>query len=200
MPTSSSSPIVTPASPLKTSCLQLPVRQYYVQTDSRIPGQAYRMCFSSTCAMAVKYLRPDALHGVNADDTYLHTVRRYGDTTSSQAQIQACADYGVMASYGTNGNRALLEQELRSGYPLAVGFLHHGSSASPCGGGHWILAVGYESGGGIFNDPYGELDNVNGGYVRVGSGGHFVHYSWRHWLPRWMVEGEGSGWYLSFRL
>ena len=22
--------------------------QYYVQTDSRIPGQAYRMCFSST--------------------------------------------------------------------------------------------------------------------------------------------------------
>ena len=59
--------------------LLLPVRQYYVQTDSRIPGQAYRMCFSSTCAMAVKYLRPDALKGSNADDTYLHTLRRYGD-------------------------------------------------------------------------------------------------------------------------
>ena len=67
--------------------LLLPVRQYYVQTDSRIPGQAYRMCFSSTCAMAVKYLRPEALKGSNADDTYLHTLRRYGDTTSAQAQI-----------------------------------------------------------------------------------------------------------------
>ena len=67
----------------------LPVRQYYVQTDSRVPGQAYRMCFSSTCAMAVKYLQPDALKGANADDIYLHTVRRYGDSTSSQAQISA---------------------------------------------------------------------------------------------------------------
>jgi len=28
--------------------LLLPVRQYYVQTDSRIPDQAYRMCFSIT--------------------------------------------------------------------------------------------------------------------------------------------------------
>jgi hypothetical protein len=160
--------------------LLLPVRQYYVQTDSRIPGQAYRMCFSSTCAMAVKYLRPDALKGSNADDTYLHTLRRYGDTTSAQAQIQACADYGVIARYRT-------------------GFLHHGPSSAPRGGGHWILAVGFEPGAGIFNDPYGELDNVNGGYVRVGSGGHNVAYSWRHWLPRWEVEGTGSGWLMTFR-
>ena len=107
--------------------LLLPVRQYYVQTDSRIPGQAYRMCFSSTCAMAVKYLRPDALKGSNADDTYLHTLRRYGDTTSAQAQIQACADYGVLARYRTTGDRRLLEEELKAGYPVGTGFLHHGS-------------------------------------------------------------------------
>ena len=53
------------------SAAALPARQYYVQTDSALPGQAYRMCFSSTCAMAVKYLRPGALVGVNADDAYL---------------------------------------------------------------------------------------------------------------------------------
>jgi hypothetical protein len=179
--------------------LLLPVHQYYVQTDSRIPGQAYRMCFSSTCAMAVKYLRPNALKGSNADDTYLHTLRRYGDTTSAQAQIQACADYGVIARYRTNGDRALLEAELKAGYPVGTGFLHHGPSSAPRGGGHWILAVGFEPGAGIFNDPYGELDNINGGYVRVGSGGHNVVYSWRHWLPRWEVEGPGSGWLMTFR-
>jgi hypothetical protein len=177
----------------------LPVRQYYVQTDSRIPGQAYRMCFSSTCAMAVKYLRPEALKGTNADDTYLHTVRRYGDTTSALAQIRACADYGVIARYRTNGDRASLEAELKGGYPVATGFLHHGPSSAPRGGGHWILAVGFEPGSGIFNDPYGELDTINGGYVRVGSGGHNVVYSWRHWLPRWEVEGPGSGWLMTFR-
>jgi len=179
--------------------LHLPVRQYYVQTDSRVPGQAHRMCFSSTCAMAVKYLHPAALKGVNGDDNYLHAVRRYGDTTSAQAQIQACADYGVLATYSTGGDRKLMEQELRSGYPLAAGFLHHGPSSAPRGGGHWILAVGYEPGFAIFNDPYGELDTIHGGYVRIGSGGKAVSYSWRHWLPRWEVEGPGTGWCLRFR-
>ena len=179
--------------------LLLPVRQYYVQTDSGIPGQASRMCFSSTCAMAVKYLRPEALRGVNADDTYLHTVHRYGDTTSATAQIKACADYGITARFSSSGDRSFLERELLQGYPLATGFLHHGPSSSPRGGGHWILAVGYQPGAGVFNDPYGELNNIAGGYVRIGSGGHFVAYSWRHWLPRWEVEGPGSGWCLSFR-
>lgn len=48
-------------SPPASLGLVLPVRQYYVQTDSALPGQAHRMCFSSTCAMAVKYLRPGVL-------------------------------------------------------------------------------------------------------------------------------------------
>jgi hypothetical protein len=26
-----------------------------------------------------------------------------------------------------------------------------------------------------------------------------VVYSWRHWLPRWEVEGPGSGWLMTFR-
>jgi hypothetical protein len=59
--------------------------------------------------------------------------------------------------------------------------------------------VGYRPGAGIFNDPYGELDNRQGGYERVGSGGHFVAYSWRNWLPRWEVEGAGTGWVMTFR-
>lgn len=182
-----------------THTLVLPVHQYYVQTDSRIPGQALRMCFSSTCAMAVKYLRPAALRGANADDTFLHTVRRYGDTTSAQAQIAACADYGIRAVFAIDGTRQQLERELQLGFPVATGFLHHGPSSAPRGGGHWILLVGYRPGAGVFNDPYGELDNPGGGYVRVGSGGHFVAYSWRHWLPRWEVEGPATGWWMRFR-
>jgi len=51
----------------------LQVKQYYPQTDSAT-GHGDRMCFSSTCAMAIKYLKPDALKGSNADDDYLRTV------------------------------------------------------------------------------------------------------------------------------
>ncbi|WP_411867499.1 hypothetical protein [Vulcanococcus limneticus] len=184
---------------LSTQSLVLPVRQYYVQTDSQLPGQALRMCFSSTCAMAVKYLRPQALRGPNADDTYLRTVQRYGDTTSPEAQIAACADYGVTGSFRTDGTQDQLLEDLDQGFPAATGFLHHGPSSAPRGGGHWILAVGYRPGFGVFNDPYGELDNPNGGYVQVGSGGRAVAYSWRHWLPRWQVEGPASGWWMRFR-
>jgi hypothetical protein len=74
------------------------------------------------------------------------------------------------------------------------------ASHAPQGGGHWILAVGHQPGRGVFNDPYGELNNPDGGYVRVGRGGHAVGYSWRHWLPRWEVEAPGTGWFMSYRL
>ena len=48
--------------------------------------------------MAIKYLRPEALLGSNADDDYLRTVLKYGDTTEYTAHIKACKDYGITAT------------------------------------------------------------------------------------------------------
>ena len=157
------------------------------------------MCFSSTCAMAIKYLRPDALLGSNADDDYLRTVLKYGDTTQSTSQIKACQQYGVLASFYQKGTKQTLLNELRAGYPVAVGVLHKGHVSNPVGGGHWMLLIGDDGENGIFHDPYGEMDNVNGGYVTVGRGGKDVKYSWRNWLKRWEVEGQGTGWFMTFR-
>jgi len=178
--------------------VMLPVRQYYPQTDSAT-SHGDRMCFSSTCAMAIKYLLPDALSGVNADDTYLKKVLKYGDTTTSIAQVKACNDYGVKAGFATNGTKDKLLAELSAGYPVATGILHKGPVSAPRGGGHWMLLVGADAEYGIFHDPYGEMDNINGGYVRIGSGGEAVKYSWRNWLRRWEVEAPGTGWYMTFR-
>ncbi|AGK86545.1 lysozyme [Synechococcus phage S-CBP1] len=157
------------------------------------------MCYSSTCAMAVKYLRPDALLGSNADDDYLRTVLKYGDTTQSTSQIKACQQYGVLASFYQKGTKQTLLNELKAGYPVAVGILHKGHVSNPVGGGHWMLLIGDDGEHGIFHDPYGEMDNVNGGYVTVGRGGKSVKYSWRNWLKRWEVEGSGTGWFMTFR-
>ena len=157
------------------------------------------MCFSSTCAMAIKYLRPDALLGSNADDDYLRTVLKYGDTTQSTSQIKACQQYGVLASFYQKGTKQSLLNELKAGYPVAVGILHKGHVSNPVGGGHWMLLIGDDGEHGIFHDPYGEMDNVNGGYVTVGRGGKSVKYSWRNWLKRWEVEGSGTGWFMTFR-
>jgi len=149
--------------------------------------------------MAIKYLRPDALLGSNADDDYLRTVLKYGDTTQSTSQIKACQQYGVLASFYQKGTKQTLLNELRAGYPVAVGVLHKGHVSNPVGGGHWMLLIGDDGENGIFHDPYGEMDNVNGGYVTVGRGGKDVKYSWRNWLKRWEVEGQGTGWFMTFR-
>ena len=176
----------------------LPVKQYYPQTDSAT-DHGDRMCFSSTCAMAIKYLKPDALRGSNADDDYLRTVLKYGDTTEYTAHIKACKDYGVTATFYKNGTKQGLINELKNGYPTATGILHRGHASHPTGGGHWMLLIGDEGGKGVFHDPYGEMDNVNGGYVSVGSGGQAVKYSWVNWLKRWEVEGPRTGWFMTFR-
>ena len=157
------------------------------------------MCFSSTCAMAIKYLRPDALLGSNADDDYLRAVLKYGDTTQYTSQIKACQQYGVSASFYQKGTKQDLINELKAGYPVATGILHKGHVSRPTGGGHWMLLIGDDGENGIFHDPYGKMNNVNGGYVTIGRGGKDVKYSWRNWLRRWEVEGRGTGWFMTFR-
>lgn len=176
----------------------LPVKQYYSQTDSAT-SHGDRMCFSSTCAMAIKYLRPEALKGSNADDDYLKTVLKYGDTTQYTSHLRACSDYGVLATFYQNGTRSALLSELKRGYPVATGVLHKGPVNKPQGGGHWMLLIGSDGDYGVFHDPFGEMNNVDGGYVTRGSGGSQVRYKWSNWLRRWAVEGDGSGWLMTFR-
>ena len=176
----------------------LRVPQYYPQLDSNT-GHGSRMCFSSSVAMAVKFLKPDSLLGVNADDDYLRTVLRYGDTTQSVAHLRACSNYGIKATFLTNGTRTTLEKELDAGYPVACGILHHGPAHAPTGGGHWMLVIGLTDTHVVCHDPYGAMDNANGSYPMPGKGGKGVSYAWKNWSKRWMVEGNGSGWYMTFR-
>jgi hypothetical protein len=176
----------------------LPVNQYFLQTDSRT-AHADRMCFSSTMAMGIKYLQPQSLLGSNADDDYLRTVLKYGDTTNPDAQVRAAAEYNVRATFHRNGSVQSLRDRLLAGLPVPVGFLHHGHTSAPRGGGHWALLIGLTDTHGIFHDPYGAMDSTNGGYPRRGIGGKSVKYSLNSWLPRWEVEGPRTGWFMDIR-
>lgn len=165
---------------------------YYSQRDSQVPGQASRMCFSSSCAMLVAYLRPDALGGPNADDAYLKVVNRFGDSTNAQAHLQALNSYGIKATFRQNCNWSDLEQQIAKGVPVPCGFLHHGPSSKPSGGGHWLIVIGTTPTAVIVNDPWGEMLVAEGTYA--GNRGAGLAYSRKNWGPRWMVEGAGTGW------
>jgi hypothetical protein len=179
------------------SDLIVDVPQNYIQTDSVFLDQRDRKCFTSTCAMAVKFHLPQALLGANADDDYFRTVRKYGDSTSAAAQRAALKEYGLESTFRTNAKWENLRSILSQGRPVPVGWLHHGPATSPRGGGHWTLLTGITSTHTIHHDPYGEADMVRGGYVRRGNFGRNIRYSIRNWLPRWTWGGEG--WLLDVR-
>ena len=117
---------------------------------------------------------------------------QFGDTTDASAQIKALATYGITARFVQNATFADLEEQIDRGIPVPCGFLHHGPSSAPSGGGHWLTVIGYTPKAVIVHDPFGEMDVAGGTYPTTR--GARQTYSRKNWGPRWEVEGPGSGW------
>lgn len=68
---------------------------------------------------------------------------------------------------------------------------------NPVGGGHWIVVIGRneDNTAYIVNDPFGDLDLINGGYIS--SNGKAKSYSKKNLGPRWLVESSASGWFIK---
>jgi len=165
---------------------------YYSQRDNY--RDANRTCFSSSCAMLLSCLDPEA---IDNDDDYIREVFKLGDTTDSSVQIKALAHFGVEAQFSTTGDWKIIEQQLEKGIAVPIGILHHGSVDHPSGGGHWVCVVGVTEDKSKYwvHDPWGELDLVSGNYVS--SDGKYKLYSKKNLGPRWMVEGDKSGWFVK---
>lgn len=181
--------VVKPVPPSGEIKLDVP---YYSQRDNY--RDANRTCFSSSCAMLLSGLKPDAISG---DDDYLHTVFDIGDTTEAWVQCKALESYGVKAEFVQNAGWETIEELLSQGIPCPLGILHHGSVSQPSGGGHWICAVGItaDKQSIIVHDPWGDLDLVSGVYISTD--GKFLNYSKKNLGPRWLVEGPTSGWIIK---
>jgi len=180
--------------------LQQPARAYgnplqvpwFAQMDSADRAQAARMCFSSSCAMLLEYLRPGTLSGPNGDDQYLRRVQTYGDTTDPKAQIRALSSFNVKAKFTQAAGWADIERQITAGVPVPCGYLHRGPVTAPSGGGHWLTVVGYTQTHMVVHDPFGEADLVNG--ATLGGVARFARYSRQNFGPRWQVEGPSTGW------
>ena len=188
-----------PSSSIEPSEAAFPLEvPYFWQRDSKT-GHGERMCFSSSMAMALDYLDPDAIEG--DDDWYLGVVLKYGDTVSSDAQVAAARSLGFNADFHTDGSLASLEALLDKGVPTPIGILHHGDVNQPTGGGHWICLIGHggnEDGYFDVHDPFGELDLVGGDYPLAGpDNGKFQRYSKKNLMKRWLIANDHDGWYVD---
>ena len=175
----------------------------YCCQNNSATTQGPRMCFSSSCAMAVEFLRPGFFQGGRQiDDQYLELVLRYGESTEATAQLKAIKACGLEAQFRQDGSVQDLIASLQQGIPAPVGWLHLGSVEQPTGVGHWSVVVGWDPSSRTFlmHDPNGEADLIGGGYVTTAIGsGQAQRYSEHNWGRRWMVEGPGSGWWMEFR-
>lgn len=160
---------------------------YYSQRDNY--RDASRTCFSSSCAMLCKFLKPNSITG---DNDYLREVFKRGDTTDAAVQVQTLRHFGIISRFATNLTFSTLNSLLSQGIPVPIGILHHGPSSAPSGGGHWIIVIGREGDNYVVNDPWGELDNATGKYISTN--GDRRRYSTGMLKARWTVEGDGSGW------
>lgn len=164
---------------------------WFSQRDSST-DEARRMCFSSSCAMMLAFMKPSAITGPNGDDQYLRRVKGYGDTTDPKAQLHALNSFGIKASFSQKADFKTIENQINCGVPVPCGYLHRGPVTKPSGGGHWLCVVGYTKTHVIVHDPWGEADLITGD--TVSSVARYCHYSRENFGKRWMVDGPGSGW------
>ena len=160
---------------------------YFSQRDNY--RDSWRTCFSSSCAMLLKFLKPEAITG---DDDYIRSVFRIGDTTNSAVQVRTLNQYGLKARFVTNISNDILKQQIDRGFPVPVGILHKGTSWNPTGGGHWLIVIGYDDEGFIVNDPWGQINHSTGEYLSTN--GESVKYSYDLMDSRWTVYGSSDGW------
>lgn len=125
---------------------------YFSQRDNyRDP---HRTCNASATAMAVKYLKPNALAG---DDEFVREVFKVGDPTIHAVVDKVAAKYGVKASFDTSMTYDDLKEDLKKGLPVVLSIKHRGPIALPTGG-HMVLAYEWIDGVGLkVHDPYGNL-------------------------------------------
>jgi hypothetical protein len=120
----------------------------YLNQRSSPTGTGDRECFSTTSAMLAS-----AYTGRQVDLASYNTIRsKYGDSTSSAAQVQALKQYGLNSSVSDNGSLNEVAGLVSQGKPVAIGLNHNAAK------GHWIVVTGITPNGDfICNDPFGRL-------------------------------------------
>jgi len=188
------SPAVPPKPPAPRPTNPLTGFPWFPQLDNGPEG--WRHCQTSAIGMCLAYL---GVGDIRDDLDYLRVVQRHGDTTSQAAHQAALKELGVRAQFTQNCSASEVQAEIRAGLPVAMGYLHKGPVGAPTGGGHWLACFGFNAHGWVVNDPYGELDLINGRWLRTGGdSGRDLRYSYRNFNPRWEAEGAGTGWAWRF--
>lgn len=163
---------------------------YFYQQNNGPEG--YRQCQTSSLAMVLKYLD---VKEINDDVDYLNYINKYGDTTHRIPHFEALKDLKVEAKFKQNLDEQDVKDQIDKGLPVVAGILHKGPPDAPRGSGHFIVITGYSDTHWLVQDPYGQLDLVNGTWQQTSpTSGKNQKYSFNNMNPRFFVGGKSNGW------
>lgn len=147
------------ATPLQVANVSRSVSPSLSQRDNYT--MPHRTCNSTSNAMFLNYFRVTLNRNLVADDVYLGSVLKRGDTIYHEIQTAALLAYGLDTYWDDNANMGRLTASLEAGYPVVVNILHRGIIGRSLRGGHIILlrSIDTEKGTIQVSDPYGLLES-----------------------------------------
>lgn len=168
---------------------------FYPQTDNYT--QPDRTCNSSSCAMCLKYYRPNSLsNSPTADDEYLKKVISLGDSTDHEVQTKVLSSYGLQSKFRYDLSFVDLDRELAANHPMVIGICHRGPDDNPTGGHMIVIHTKLPNGDYVCHDPYGDMKD---GYTTNVQNGKNVIYTYKILQTRWTVKNT-AGWGRTFTL
>ncbi len=151
-----------------------------------------------TFAMCLKYLNTPS---INEPIDYLKILNKYGDSISREAHSEVLKELGMNATFTQSADPQDIRDEIHKGLPVAASLLSKGHIDNPTKGTHLVAITGYGVDYWLVQDPFGEMDLINGLWLDRGAdSGRNVRYSFEEMDSRFFASGGASGWcWVNFR-
>jgi GH24 family phage-related lysozyme (muramidase) len=169
---------------------------YYYQQDDA--PAAWRRCQTQSIAMCLRYLD---IPGIETNLDYFKIVEKHGNITYQSSHKAALKELNVFVSFMLSVDEFDIKEQIDNGMPVVAGVYQRGPLSDLESRGHYVVISGYDKTHWLVQDPYGELDLINGGWKSTGANiGNNIRYSFEEFNPRCFYGGGANGWcWLNFK-
>lgn len=169
---------------------------YYYQQDDA--PAAWRRCQTQSIAMCLRYLD---IPGIETNLDYFKIVEKHGNITYQSSHKAALKELNVFVSFILSVDELDIKEQIDNGMPVVAGVYQRGPVSDLESRGHYVVISGYDKTHWLVQDPYGELDLINGNWKSTGANiGNNIRYSFEEFNPRCFYGGGANGWcWLNFK-
>jgi GH24 family phage-related lysozyme (muramidase) len=127
-------------------------------------------------------------------EDYSTILSKYGKHRSKRATLACMEELGFKATNTLSADEDLVKSELRKGKPVVARFSARRHYTKPGGHSHFVVITGYDNDSWLVQDPFGEVDLVNGFWKDRGAdSGRNARYNFELFNRRFFFDGGATG-------